>query len=85
MFPNVDICMKIHKNSLKGFQVIERILSGCELVMDDVPREITQKVKRQELPFLHSASRLMLIDVCMNFCEDSLSGFRRYRSDTDET
>ena len=29
----------------------------------------------QELPFLHSAHRLMLIDICMKFCEDSFRGF----------
>ena len=29
----------------------------------------------QELPFLHSA-RLMLIDICMKFREDSLRGFQ---------
>ena len=30
----------------------------------------------QELPFLHSARRLMLIDICMKFCEDSFRGFQ---------
>ena len=30
----------------------------------------------QELPFLHSAGRLMLIDICMKFREDSLRGFQ---------
>ena len=30
----------------------------------------------QELPFLHSARRLMLIDICMKFREDSFSGFQ---------
>ena len=30
----------------------------------------------QELPSLHSARRLMLIDICMKFREDSLSGFK---------
>ena len=29
----------------------------------------------QELPFLHSARRLMLIDICMKFREDSFRGF----------
>ena len=28
------------------------------------------------LPFLHSARRLMLIDICMKFREDSLRGFQ---------
>ena len=30
----------------------------------------------QELPFLHSARCLMLIDICMKFREDSLRGFQ---------
>ena len=30
----------------------------------------------QELPFLHSAHRLMLIDICMKFREDSFRGFQ---------
>ena len=30
----------------------------------------------QELPFLHSARRLMLIDICMKFREDNLRGFQ---------
>ena len=29
-----------------------------------------------ELPFLHSAHHLMLIDICMKFHEDSLRGFQ---------
>ena len=30
----------------------------------------------QELPFLHSARRQMLIDICMKFREDSFRGFQ---------
>ena len=30
----------------------------------------------QELPFLHSARRLMLIDICMKFREDSFRGYQ---------
>ena len=30
----------------------------------------------QELPFLNSARRLILIDICMKFREDSLRGFQ---------
>ena len=30
----------------------------------------------QELPFLHSACCLMLIDICMKFREDNLRGFQ---------
>ena len=45
-------------------------------MMDKVPRKITQKVYRAELPFLHSARHLMLIDICIKFREYSLSGFQ---------
>ena len=38
----VDICMKIHKDSLKTFQVVERLRRN--LVMVEVPWEITQEV-----------------------------------------
>ena len=41
-----------------------------------VPREISKKVYKAELPFLHSARHLMLIDICINIREYSLSGFQ---------
>ena len=40
----VDICMKIHENSLKAFQVVERTRLRRNLMMVKVPWEITQKV-----------------------------------------
>ena len=40
----VDICMKIHEDSLKAFQVVERTGLRSTLVMVKVPWEITQKV-----------------------------------------
>ena len=40
----VDICMKIHKDSLKTFQVVEQTLLRRNLVMVEVPLEITQEV-----------------------------------------
>ena len=40
----VDISMKIHEESLKGFQVIKRTLLRRDLMKVKVPREITQKV-----------------------------------------
>ena len=36
-------------------------------MMHKVAREITQKVYEAELPFLHSARYLMLIDICIKF------------------
>ena len=44
--------------------------------MHKVQREITQKIYKAELPFLHSARHLMLIDICIKFREYSLSGFQ---------
>ena len=40
----VDICMKIHEDSLKIFQVVERTRLRRNLVMVEVPWEITQEV-----------------------------------------
>ena len=40
----VDISMKIHKDSLKTFQVVERTRLRRNLVMVEVPWEITQEV-----------------------------------------
>ena len=45
-------------------------------MMHKVPREITRKVQKAELQFLHSARHLMLIDICIKFREYSLSGFQ---------
>ena len=40
----VDICMKIYEDSLKAFQVVKRTGLRRNLVMVEVPWEITQKV-----------------------------------------
>ena len=40
----VDICMKIHEDSLKIFQVVEQTQLRGNLVIVEVPWEITQKV-----------------------------------------
>ena len=40
----VDIRMKIHEDSLKTFQVVERTRLRRNLVMVEVPWEITQEV-----------------------------------------
>ena len=41
----IDICMKFHKDSLYGFQVIGRTWLRQDFVIDKDPREITQKDK----------------------------------------
>ena len=71
-FMLVDTCIKFREYSLSGFQVIEL----TRFFMHKVSREITQKVLKAELPFLHYARHLMLIDICIKFCEYSLSGFQ---------
>ena len=38
-------------------------------MMHKVQREIIQKVKKAELPFLHAARYLMLFDICIKFRE----------------
>ena len=45
-------------------------------MMQNAQREITTKVYKVELPFLHSARHLMLIDICIKFREYSLRGFQ---------
>ena len=42
-----------------------------------VQRDVIQKVSIQELWFLHSAWRLMLVNICMKFHEDILNGFMK--------
>ena len=72
----VDICMKFHDASLYGLKVIRRTRLRQDLMGHKVPREITQQVLMQELPFLYSAHHLLLIDICMKYHEDSLRGFQ---------
>ena len=72
----VDICMKFHDASLYGLKVIERTQWRHDFVRDKVQREITQKIQMQELLFLHSARRLMLVDICMKFHEASFYGLK---------
>ena len=45
-------------------------------MMHKVQREITPKVYKAELPFMHSASPLMLFDICIKFREYSVGGFQ---------
>ena len=72
----VDICMKFHDASLYDLKVIERTRWRQDFVRDKVQKEITQNIKMQELPFLHSARRLMLVDICMKFHDASLYGLK---------
>ena len=78
----IDIySMKFTEDSLNGFQVNERTRLRRDFVTDKVQMEITKKVKMQELWLLHSARRLLLIDICMK----SREHFSSYTVDTIET
>ena len=46
-----------------------------ETIIYKVQRDVTQKVL-QELWFLHSACRVMLVSIFMKFHEDTLNGFK---------
>ena len=61
----IDICIMFREYSLSDFQV----RADTIFVMHKVQREITQNVKKAELPLLHSACPLMLIDICITFLE----------------
>ena len=59
----IDIYIKFLEDILNRFQVTE----STQFCDGQVPSEITQKVFKQELWFLRSACRLMLIDIYMKF------------------
>ena len=57
-----------------------KIQSGHDFVTETatykVQKDVTQKESKQELLFLHSACRLMLINICKKFHEDTMNGFK---------
>ena len=63
-------------NILNGFKVKSRHDFVTETGTYKVQRDVTQKVSKQELWFLHSACHLMLVNICMKFHEDILNGFK---------
>ena len=72
----LNICMKFYEYILNSFKVIERTRFCQETATSKVQRDVTQKVSKQKLWFLHSAYRLMLTNICMKFHEDTLNGFK---------
>ena len=69
-----DIYMKFHEDSLNGFQIIE-LTRFCE------GQSSQGKNSKKYKWFLPSALCLMLIDIYLKFCGDSLR-FSSYRADT---
>ena len=69
----VNISLKFHEDILNGLKVIERTQfchRNCYIQMG-----ITLKIYIQELWFVRSARRLMLVNISMKFHEDILNGF----------
>ena len=66
-----NVCVKFHENMSSGFKVIERTRK-----IVNTQRAITQKVEKPELPFMCSARRLMVFNVCVKFHENMSSGFK---------
>ena len=64
--------LKFHENTLNGFQVIER----KQNYIVEFQRGITPKMYRQELWFLCSARRLMVLYISMKCHENILNGLQ---------
>ena len=64
----LNTCMKFYEHILNHYRA-DMILSQKLLLTNS-------KVLIQELWFLYSACRLMLVNICMKFYEDTLNGFK---------
>ena len=60
-----NTCMKFYEHILNGL----KLKSGHDFVTETatykVQRDVTQRVSKQEIWFLHSACRLMLVNICL--------------------
>ena len=62
------ICEKFHKNILNGFQLTERTqVHGRNGYVQSI---ITPKAGKPELRFMCSACRLIVLYICVKFCEN---------------
>ena len=67
--------MKFYEYILNSSKDIERT-RFCQETATKKVQKVTQNVSIQELWFLRSACRLMLVNICMKFHEDTLNGFK---------
>ena len=66
------ISMKFHKKILNSFQLVER----TQITIVEFQRGITPKMYRQEIWFLCSATRLMMLYISTKFHENILNCFQ---------
>ena len=59
--------MKFSEYILNSSKIIEQTPFCQETATYKVQRDVTPKVSIQELWFLHSACRLMLVNICISF------------------
>ena len=68
----LHISIKFYENILNSFQVMDRTqVYHCQISTGESP-----KLYGQELRFLCSARRLMMLYICMKFVENILNGFQ---------
>ena len=65
----LNICMKLYEYILNISKVIERKRFCHGTANYKLQRDVTQKIHIQELWFLHSACHLLVLNICMKFCE----------------
>ena len=72
----LNICMKFYEYIFNNFKVIEWTRFCQETAAEKVQRDVTQTVSLQELLFLRSACRLLLVNICMKIHVDILNCFK---------
>ena len=76
----VSWCFTFVKNFMKISQSVFNLQSGheymVEMAMFNVQRAITPKVGKPELQFMCSASRLIVLYICVKFHENVRNGIR---------
>ena len=67
-----NTCIKFYEHILNSFKVVERTWFCHRTANYKVQKDVTQKVSIQELWFLQTAHRLILVNICMYFHEDMI-------------
>ena len=68
--------MKFYEYILSSFKGTEQTRFCQETATSKVQRDVTQKISLQELRFLRSACRLMLVNICMKFHVGTFNDFK---------